>query len=355
VLVALAFAANADVVQTRGARLTGTVALAPGVVVVGKARVAWDDVLTLVREDTATRLPAPHAVRSVSGERWAVDILALSAGKLKVFFPPVGTRELPLDLVQAIEFLPDLPERADLKLNTLYREKGEPVPGSLLWIDTERLAIDSPLGALRLKRTGLARYVFRKASPPAGRSDEVHLGDGSLLRGAISPAANGVTLEHDVLGKLTLRTASLRAVLRRPSGVQYLADTSPRRVETTPLIALSPPAPEVQRLPRGGELCLNGIAVQPKTVLHYPVPRGARAMFRSVVGPVAGSRGGVKIRIAAGGKDLLERELPPDAAWEPVALDVPGNGDLVVEIDFAQHIQFPCGAVLGDPHLVTSK
>jgi len=348
-ILAVLGAARADVVQTRTTRLSGTAALANGHVSIGKTQVPWNDVLTIVRKGPGTWFPVPHAVRLTSGERWAVDIAALSGKTLKVFVPIAGPRDIPLDLVQAIEFLPNLPERDDLKLDTLYREQGEPVPGTLLWIDAERIAINSPLGAIRIKRDGVARYVFRKPNATTPRGDEVHLLDGTILHGAITPEAGGLTLDHAILGKLDVRASLLRAVLRRPEGVQYLADGKPKQVDGTPLIALKPPAPERRQLPRGPELCLNGIAVQPKSVLHYPVQRGT---FRTVVGPVDGARGAVKVRIAAQGKALLEKELSPTSAWEPVSVDVPADGDLAVEVDFGPKLQFPCGLVLGDPLVV---
>ena len=363
----LAFSAaassKADAVQTLLGRLEGKTRLLKEQLQVGGKAVRWDDLLYLIRDQEGRSIRSPQAVRLVNGELWFVDLLSFSAKKLKVRFMLFGEREIDADLVSALDFLPDLPSpEAGDKPGTLYREKGEPIPGPLLWVERERFAIDSPLGVLTLKREGTARYLFRHAAaPPPAKGEEISLADGTTLRGQVKPVEDGVELEHAVLGRLSVPARALRSVLRRVPAAVYLTELAPKSVRALPLVA-NPAPPEILAYPVRGEArtwpgeihCLRGIRIQPKTVIEYRLPRktGSKAVFTTTMSPLEDSRGDVRIRIASGGKALLERDLVPEAKREAVSLNVPAGAELAVEVDFGPRIAFPCGVLLGDPHVV---
>lgn len=354
--------ARADVVQARGARLEGGLGFADGQLAVAGKPVAWKDVLYVIRAQRTRSIRAPEALRMTSGELWFVDLQSLSGKTLKVRFMLSGAREIDLKLVHAIDFLPGLePPRPEDKVGALHREKGEPIPGSLLWIDSDRLAIDSPLGVLTLDRSGSSRYLFGNKLAPSGDSHEVSLVDGTTLRGKVAPVKGGVEIEHAVLGKLVIPERALRSVLRRVDGAVSLAAIAPRSVKAVPLVA-SGVAPEVVRYAEsggtpawpGGLECLRGIRIQPKTTVTYRLPGqgGRKAVLMTTLSPVGRARGDVQVRFAAGGKAILERKLGPEHKSETLALDVPAGADLAVEVDFGPRIAFPCGVMLGDPHVV---
>lgn len=353
----------ADVVQTPGDRIEGQVAFADGALQVAGKPVAWGDVLFVIRASDTRSIRPPEALRMASGEVWLCNVASLTAGRLKVRLPLVGERELDVAALRALDFLPALPppEAAD-KPGTLYRVKGEPVPGRLMWVDEQRVAIDSPLGVLTLSREGLARYLFRSGPKPSpGTEDEVSLVDGSVLRGKATPGKGVLELEHAVLGRIPVPDRLLRSVLRRPASVVYVAEQAPARVDAVPLVARGVPPEVLEYVTQGdsrawpGELvAIRGIRIEPKCSASWRVPRvqGPRLTLRATLAPIEGMRGDVKLRLVAAGKTLLEREIGPASKREAVAVEVPPDAELAVEVDFGPLMRFPCGVLIGDPVVV---
>jgi len=365
VVLCAALPAGADIVQTLYDRLEGGARLRADRLEVGGKTVRWGDLLYWIREGAGGTLPPPQAVRLTNGEAWHVQILGLSAKKLQVRSLLFGKREIDRGLIAALEFLPGLARETNLKVNTLYREKGEPIPGSLLWIDEQRIAIDSPLGVLTLQREGTTRYLFTQSSSAAGQAaeEEVCLVDGSILRGRVKPGERRVELEHAVLGRLSLPVAALRSILRRPPSVLYLVELPMESVETFPLVA-SGARPEKVAYPARRELggrskarWLRGIRILPKTTVRYRLPkgRGRKLLFRTILGPISGSAGDVRLRITAEGRSVFDRELTAAEKREALSLKLPEGAELRLEVDFGSRIRFPCGVTLGEPHLVPTR
>jgi len=361
--LAAACAARADVVQTPGGRVEGKVAFAAEGLQVGGKPVAWGDVLFVIRDPDGRSIRSPEALRMASGEVWYAHVASLSAGKLKARLPLLGERELDAGSVRAVDFVPDLspPEPGD-RPGTLYREKGEPVPGTLMWIDEQRLAMDSPLGVLTLSREGLARYLFKGAAAAAApKDDEVSLLDGSTLRGLAKPTKDGLEMDHAILGKVAVPGRMVRSILRRPAGVAWLGELKPAAVNAVPLIAKAVPPEALEYPDLGGSrvwpgelLAIRGVRIEPKCTVTYRLPAlpGQRLVFAATVGPVEGMRGGVRLRLLAAGKTLLERDVLPGSKREAVTAEVPRNAELAIEVDFGPAQRFPCGIVLGDPMVV---
>ena len=349
--------------QTAGARVEGAIRFAADRLDVGGKPVAWEQVLYFTRGPQNRSIRPPQALRLTTGEVWFLRVLGSSARAIKVRSPLFGEQEIDKGIVRSVDFVPDLePPDARDKAGSLYREKGEPIPGPLLWIDADRLAIDSPLGVLTLAREGTVRYLFSGApsTPTPAKDDEVSLFDGTTLRGKASLANDAIELEHPALGKLTLPAGAVRSVLRHGPAAAFLAEMAPHTVNAVPLVA-NAPRPEFVEYPtlghsRGwpGELeCLRGVRIEPKTAITWRLPKvqGQKTRFIATLGPLEGQRGDVVVRIASGAAKL-ERTLGPAAKPEQVTLDVPAGGELVVEVDFGPRIVFPCGLLLGDPIVV---
>jgi len=340
-------------VQTRAERLHGRLAFRKDGLAVGGKAVGWDAVLFVI-QDGHRRHTAPHAVRLVSGEVWAADIVGLAVGRLDLRLPLSGECRVDQKLVAELVFAPLRADGRDGKPRTLYRQQGEPVPGTLIWIDATRIAMDSPLGVLKLSREGVVRYVVAEAKAvPTG--DEVHLHDGSILRGPVAVADGRLTVAHAVLGTVNVPAAMVRAVVRRPKGVAYLAEQPFASVEAKPLVA-SGRRPERVTAPDASAGWLRGVRVWPNAKLAWRLPTGGRpAALRMVLGLDEGCRGGARVRFAAAGRTLHEAKLAPGSGPKPVAFDVPAADALAVEVEFDEPVRFPCSVLLGDPHRVRSE
>jgi len=350
-------AARADVVHALGGRLEGRVRCRAERLEVGGKAVGWGDLLFFVRDVERRGAGTLATVRLKRGEAWRVEALGLAGSALKVRFPLFGERRVELAQLASLDIVPDLPPPTGLRPLTLYREQGEPIPGKLLWLDRARLGIDSPLGVLEVPRRSALRYVLAHAPAPSPQAadDEVGLLDGTVLRGRLKPVHSGLELEHPLLGRLALPAAAVRSVLRHRPGVVYLAEAEPRAVEASPLVAAGEP-PHTVVYPRadGGAPWLKGVRVAPTTALRYRLPpnAGKKRVFRAALAPLAEGRGDVRLRVAAGGRALLEKELSPGGEWPAVSVEVPAGDELIVEVSFGTRLRFPCGLTLCDPHLV---
>jgi len=366
------------------------------VAVSGKA-VPWDAVVYVLPLGQAAA-PGPvrppvlgagaGAVRWANGEVWRADIARLSGGKLSVRSALLGTQEIEARQAAAVEFVPGAAAPGGAAAGALYRDKGEPIPGTLLWIDETRLAIDSPLGVLTLPREGALGYVFPAGpKPAAGRRvaqvtgpDEVGLADGSILRGTLRPTAKGLDLRHAVLGTVNIDAGQVRFVTRYGGRATDLTRLAPASVTATGLLGKMP-AEAAMTCRRAGDAGWAGgayaavMTLQPKTVVEFKLPQvedstgrtgaGARVTWATLrlvarVAPADGARGDVHVRIAAGGTVVFEEDLAPGAKPMPVAADLPQVEDstgrtarLTIEVDFGRRLGFPCGACIEDPLVIT--
>ncbi len=356
-------AARADgaYVQTPAGRLEGRLVFASDHVAIGEKQVAWDDVLYLLANRPARTLPKPHAVRFKNGEVWCGVILSLAGKRLEIETDWFGPKKVDIASVAALEFTPGA-RLENVKADTLYREKGEPVPGKLLAIDKDKLTMESPLGTVNIPREGLTRYVILPVTVPATDAqapDEIALADGSIFRGKMKPAAGKLPLEHPLLGELALPTNSVRSVVRSRPGFIDLTDLSPKSAETAPLIAGAAPPARWQSIRGDGDdaTFVKALRIEAKTTVRYELPKrdGQKLMFAANVQPVGGARGSVRVRLAVGEETVFDKELAAGEKALPLSLELPQGDSLSIEVDFGPAIRFPAGVNLGDPHLLLRK
>jgi len=358
-LACAAGAAAAGVVQTHAGRLTGHVTARAGGLTVGDKAAVTDEILFAIFDAPGRTFRPPNTVRMTNGEVWHCEVLALAGGKLKLRSPHFGTKEVDRRGVQALEFQAKLPPDDDLEADTLYRASGEPLPGSLLWVSPTQVAIDSPLGAMAMDRSEATRFLLTKATRSAEAADKAVavLRDGTVLRGELKLAAGRVLLKHETLGELSLPVKAVRSFLRHAPGVIYLTDLA-LSATAAPLLDATPSIRTVQDR-RAGEVpapaeCVRCLTIHPATKLTVRLPAkpaGPRT-FRATLAAAAGARGGVRLRLSAGGKTLLDRAIPASqAAGACISADLPGR-EVDIEVDFDEPVRFPCGIVLGDPHVV---
>ena len=355
-------AGRGDVVQTRSERIAGKVTFRDGALAVGNRAVAFEDVLFAVIDRKGGTFRQPNTVRTTTGEVWHCGIVSLAAGKLTVRSPLLGTKQVPKSRVRAMEFQAHLPDEARLAENVLYRRAGEPLPGSILWISPTQVAVDSPLGAMAMDRDGLTRLILSKdarLAAPEGET-QVVLADGTVLAGAATVAPGKLAMSHEVLGELSLPAGAVRSILRHPAGVAYLAEL-PLQAISAPLFgsASAGTVRTVDRHPSGRTRAPGGfirsLTIQPNTTVTFRLPArlGADKIFRASVAAAPGAKGGVRLRVLAGGRAVLEKVLAPAAASEPISVALGRADTVAIEVAFADEaVRFPCGAVLGDAHVV---
>jgi hypothetical protein len=348
--------------------MEGPLALRPGGLTVADKAAATEEVLFAIFDRPGRTLRSPSTVRMADGQIWHCEIVNLAAGKLTVRWPLFGQRDVDRGGIKALEFQARLPQDTDEQANVLYRKSGEPLPGALLWLNHDQIAVDSPLGAMALDRQDATRFILggstaksapAAAPPPAAPADEadVILTEGSVLRGRLTIQRDSLKLQHATLGELTIPAAAVRAFLRRPSGVTYLTDV-PLAARSTPLVQAGAPEGLVDiRLPDGSPeqagKAIRTMIVRPDTELRFRLG-GGNNVFRATVAPLAGARGDARLRLLAGGKAVLDKKISPaDEAAQAVSADLGGGGELVIEVTFEPAVRFPCGVVMGDPHVTT--
>jgi hypothetical protein len=274
----------------------------------------------------------------------------------------LGSKEIAVAQAVSIEFAPGASQAGKPQAATLYRQKGEPVPGDLLRMDDRTVCIDSPLGALSIEREGCVRYVFavptsKPAAASAVQGDEVMLMDGSSLCGKITPKAAGLEVAHAILGNITIPYKAIVSIMRHLPNVQYLAQMPPQSIEATSLVSPDGPTQTVDFLQGDmGADCLRGIRILPQTTVNYvwgAMP--GKTVFRATLQPMEGAQGEATVRIRSGGKVLAEVSVGPGSGPTPVNLELPDANDLSIEVSFADKLKFPCGVIVGDPLLILPK
>jgi len=362
--------AGAGVVQTIDGRfLEGSVVLADGRVDVGGRAVLWADVACVVRESVTIGLGAAGGVH-LAGEVWRGQVTGLSNKRVSLRSAFLGVQEVDLGDVTEIEFEGGPPDvagpgiRAAAGAGVLYREKGEPVPGTLMWIDQMQVAIDSPLGALRLPRQGLVRYVcpVRERAVRADR-DQLGLTDGTVMRGTVKPEADSVRVEHAVLGTRTFPASVVQYIRRGDPRARLLCDAAPTSFEEFGLFGKTSATAPAVLAAGGARQPMAALRLMAKTSVTYSIQppampgastaAGGKVRLAGRARPVDGAGGAARLRVMVGGQAVLDKELGANGPTMPLALDLPEGDSLVIEVDYGSPLGFPCGVILEAPMLVS--
>lgn len=336
----------AGTVAAKDGTFTGPVTISPAGVTAKEKSVKWDDVLYVCTGQPMVAA-STNAVRFANGDVWNVEIVTLTDGQLTLGKGLLGGRKLSLDGVAALDLGSAAAAPVDGKSNTLLREKGQPVPGTLLWVDGKQLAIESPLGALTLSRSGgWVRYVLSSEASATAKDDQIVLTDGSILCGQAKPVDNGVELQHPLLGKYVIPAANIAAIVRHPAWGMYLTD-APINAKCTPLLTKAL-LPEIGGT--SGEF-LASVRIWATCRLEYKLPAGAKSL-RTWLLPVDGAKGAAVVRMSVSGKEILRKGIAAESEASAIALDLPAGDTLVIEVDYGPAMAFPCGIVLADPVVV---
>jgi len=341
-------ACRADSVATINERIEGALAVKDGQLTVGDKAVAWNSVSYIVRSDAQPTVTSPRLVRFKNGEIWSAEISGLISKKLTLDSPAFGAQRADVALVASIEFVQSLESDPTAKPATLYREKAQPIPGEILWIDREKLALSTALGALTLQRDGLTRYVFSTQAPEATDTlDELALRDGSIFKGKTELSGTSVELTHGILGKLSFPLSALRYVLRASNAIANIRGFSAEQVQVTPLISTRMVPEGVRDLREG----VWGVRIWPHTVAKIPLPeKGEKIVFRALLSSAASGAGNARVRVSAGGKYVLEKVVAEKSEW--INVEIPKAKELEIDVDFAGSPRFPADVMLREPQLI---
>lgn len=315
-----------DVVWTTSERLVGDMKVKSGAVEVRGKDVAWDQVVLISREAKET-ISGSHVLRLRSGERWVGEFLRFGAKKVRFASPVIGEREVDVALVAGVDFVGKA--EAGGAPATLYRTVGEPLPGELLWVNSQQLSIQSPLGAVTLQREGAIRYNFPAGKDASGGGDVVTLVDGTVLKGTCVAGDGRVGVTHAVLGEVVVPAGVVKSVHR----VAPLEGVTVTR----------------KSLLGGGEKAVQWSGeLQPGDTAAFEAPVGVVRMFLE---PIDGGRADVKVKVSSGGKVIFEKLV---TAGEIVSGD--SAGEVTIEVSFAGgKTLFPAGVAVGDPHVVSKR
>jgi len=354
-------ASRADTIQTAGVRLEGETTVRERAILIGGSAVPLNGIIAVIRDTGANTFGALQAIRLRNGEIWRARILGLESNRLTVISDLFGRCTIGTESVAALDFSSSPDPGVLHRTGALYRTHGEPIPGTLLWIGEDMLAVDCPLGALTVPRVGTLYYLFEHDASPsaAGPDDEIGLIDGSIIHGRLSLGANGLEMTHAALGALSVPWAAVRYVRRSPPGLMRLG------VPPAGDIAIRDPAgrPTAARLidyRYDGERrppmpsCLTAVRMQAGTVAQYRLParKGQDSMFHAVAAPVTGCRGDVRIGLRVSGEIVYERLLAPTNAPVAVSIPLPPGDTLTIDVDFGGRILHPCGVDWRDPCVV---
>lgn len=355
-------AINAGTIETASGRFEGKITFLPDTVKVGDKQIAFADILYLLADPASDRPPSPHLVRLKNGEVWAGQIVSGSSKKIDVRSDWYGQKAFDRDLISALEFVPRRPAPAGTKPRTLYRERHQPLPGDLMWMEADSLGMDSPLGAITIKRQGLVRYVMSNepGTSPASDLDEVGLVDGNIYHGRLTAKDGQLSLEHDAGGQATFPADAVSFVVRHNPGLIEFPQLSSQVVPTGENALDKGKRSAIANPPLAGgsgSRFIRGVRIEPKMQIRYALPKrdGQKLLCRATLHPIAGALGDTRIRFLVGKKVVLDETLAPTTGRQPVDVQLPDGDELHIEIDFGPLLRFPCGVLLQDPHLVLAK
>lgn len=351
---------NGSVLAVSG-KFAGTVTVQGGKLTAGGREIKLDDVLYLTTQGQAggeSYTNTMNALRLVSGEYWRVDLAGLSNQSVIVRSPALGERQVELATVQSLEFVPEKVTRAMVQPGTMYRVKGDPLPGSLLWIKERDVTVQSLIGALPLPRSTLVAYVMRaRGTAPAVALDELCTVDGSLYHGRLALDGDRIVLNHAVWGEMKMAPGDVRYFSRASARIRWL-NALQGKFEPGAALLGQPSAPEVVAYRQGGlaSPCMQALRIQPASVVSYSIPAAAGAwVFQATIAPRPSNAGDVQLQLRSDNRDLLQRTLSPSSKPEAVELPLQAGKNLEVIVAYGERLALPAAVDLCDPIVRETK
>ena len=273
--------------------------------------------------------PTQQGIRLRTGEFWLVDLRSLKKdSKFEINSPHFGGRSVDKEVVTSLEFAPNLDPSKANRPGILYRTNGRPLPGKLVWLKHDNIALDSPLGIIPMPRKELHRYILPEAvDEPDLSLDEVGMVDGTIYRGTVG-FAEGKYRSFIQSWKPCSWIGEIRYISRSGNGISWLAV-----LERTSVKSIGPLGPKPffdQSNARDEDSrFLSTLRVTPQTTLRYKLngSSGVRE-FRGVLSPIPGCRGDATVIIAASGQEFYRQSLSGGEPSRTLRLPVPVGDEL---------------------------
>lgn len=325
-------------VQTTAGTVTGPPSVADGQVLVAGQPT---DLKQMIRLRTGVAFKSSDAssrVQLINGDILSGEVVGLDKEILSIDQTLLGKTDLKIEQVAQAVFLPGPTDRP--APGTLVQINGNLIPGKLVWIREENIAINCSLGIVPLPRTRVRSFVFAKMVASEDAGDSVAFTDGSILTGQLSVKGNDLVLTHALLGVMKLDFKKVAQITRSLANVTHLSAVKGEVLERVGPIL--PPAPQTVD-DQSGELLL----MYPRSVVRYTLaasdqPRRLRAALSSMTS----SRAGVTVVVTAGDKTWTQQVTPgSDPIDVDIDLGLAKSIEIEVKVDPSQTITFPSGVV----------
>lgn len=347
---------RADVAQSLAARIEGRSTPTNGALLAGGQTIESGNLISVVRSDIKPAVVEPNRIRLRNGEVWPCYITRLENDTLYFKHILLGSRVVAVSNVLSIEFTGKPDAGMIAKPMVFYRTRGEPVPGALVWFDAAKVLIESPLGMLSLLRDEAIVYRYSGDLPADEGLPEIGFTDGTILRAEIKFLNDKLALSHPVMGSLETPWTAVRFLNMHPRNVHRLPPPDIQQVVRTAW-GLPPPPPmytdfskifDVNEPPLSS---LRSLVLFPKTIIAYPVPKGATAFIASAEGHGdLPSDNPLVIRID--GKTVFQATIDGTNRTADIAIPQPAGMEMTIEAGFPQHSTLPCSVELKDAFFV---
>ena len=337
-------------------RFAGPFTLADGEIM-GKDgnRTKFGNTLLLATENanTITSGTTTHLADALilkNGEHWFGQIEGLENNKVTLNSPNLGKHSIELGKISSLHFNHWKTGIREGDSGTMYRENGEPLKGTLVWIRANDIAINCSLGVVPIPRAGVLSHILAKedsSQPPSG--DELSLTDGSKVIGQTRIEGNQLIVSHEILGELKFGVEKIISLRRRLANVTWISDLTADSLKSSgPL--LPPPAPQ-QII--DARTSTHSLRIAPNSEITYRIPRlgTGKIRFRASACPATANRGVASISASSGNVEVTGIIKPNG---KPLAVEVaiqPG-ATLKLSVSFSDPVDFPCNVDWRNAHLV---
>ena len=342
------------VVRTLSGIMKGQLVLRGDQLTVGGKAVPLQALLSLSNVGAGSGSTASWGIRLRNGELWPGQVkgYADDAVELESSF---GVRKVKLSDISSLIFGGNVPV-VDEAPDTLYRLRGDPIPGKLVWIKHKDIAVRCLLGILPVPREQLARFVVQPVNATVGSGlVEFGLVDGSILYSKTLKIKNGrFQMQHPVLGELKLGLNSIVYLRRRTSDTVWLAE--PTRTKAVGLVGAGVKPVLRDAGQAGGQVFQQALRLAALSSATYDLPAAFRqgTMLRGTLMPLSNSRAKLQVSLQAAGKTVWQTKLEPGSDPVEVNLRLPPCKDFSIVVAYDGKVAVPGGVEWLDAHILSA-
>jgi hypothetical protein len=235
------------------------------------------------------------------------------------------------------------------------------VRGSLIALDADSGRFNFGGAERAFRVDDLFAIIFAKgATAPPQAPTELHLFDGTLLRGSLAPAAGDqLTLNTTFGAALTVPLARVQFIGLVSGRVTLLSELTPTRTNTEGLLHAPWPVRKDRSVSNsplilGGKPFAHGLGVHSKCELTYELD-GAFERLTCVIGIDDAVRplGNVIFRVTGDGRTLFDSgPITGNDEPKPISIDISGVKQLALLVDYGEQMDLSDQADWADLRLI---